>query len=98
ADPAEMYRRLSPDSKVEIEVTDVKMILDDGTEAPAEIVLRDRDLDLAFIRPKSKPASPMTAVDLSKTGSAQLLDEIIVLDRLNKAASRAYSAFADRIV
>jgi hypothetical protein len=96
-DPSEMYRRLSPDSKVEIEVTDIKMVLEDGTELPAEIVLRDRDLDMAFIRPKTKPPGPMTSVDLSKSGPAQVLDGIIVLDRLNKAASRAYAASMDRV-
>ena len=46
----------------------MKILLDDGTEVPAEIVLRDKDLDLAFIRPKAKPASPMTSVDLTKSG------------------------------
>jgi len=96
-DPAEMYRRLSPESKVEVEVTDLKIVLEDGTESAAEIVLRDKDLDLAFIRPKTKPASPMTAIDLAKAGPAQVLDEVITLDRLNKAASRAYSASVDRI-
>jgi hypothetical protein len=59
--------------------------------------LRDKDLDLAFIRPKTKPASPMTAVDLSKFAPAQLLDEVITLNRLNSAAGRAYAASVERI-
>jgi hypothetical protein len=96
-DPAEMYRRLSPDSKVEIEVSDIKLLLEDASELPAEIVLRDRDLDLAFVRPKSKPASPLLAVDFSKSATAEVLDEIISLNRLNKAASRAYAASVERI-
>src|SRR6266850_391599 len=68
-DPAETYQMMMNDSgtRMETEVTDVKVLQDDGTEIPAEIVLRDRDLDLAFLRPKTKPASPMPAVDLSKT-------------------------------
>src|SRR5271168_1905575 len=56
-DPAEIYQRMMGDDssrKVETEVTDLKILLDDGTEVPAEIVLRDKDLDLAFIRPKTK--------------------------------------------
>ena len=64
-DPSEMYQRMMgedyPRTSVETEVTDMKILLDDGTELPAEIVLRDKDLDLAFIRPKTKPASPMAA-------------------------------------
>lgn len=96
-DPAEMYRRVSQEYKVQTEVSDIKMLLDDGTELPAEIVLRDNDLDLAFLRPKTKPASPMTAVDLSKSGPAQVLDEVVTLNRLNNAASRAYAASIEHI-
>jgi hypothetical protein len=101
ADPSEMYQRMLAEqgsqTKLDIEVTDLKILLDDGTELPAEIVLRDKDLDLAFIRPKTKPASPMTAVDLSKSAPAQLLDEVITLNRLNSAAGRAYAASVERI-
>ncbi|MBC8095127.1 MAG: trypsin-like peptidase domain-containing protein [Akkermansiaceae bacterium] len=96
-DPAEMYRKLSDDYKMEVEVSDIKMLLEDGTELASEIVLRDKDLDLAFIRPKTKPASPMVSVDLSKSGSAQVLDVVVTLNRLNKAASRAYAASSERI-
>ncbi len=100
-DPSEMYQRMMADqgsqNKLETEVTDLKILLADGAELPAEIVLRDKDLDLAFIRPKSKPASPMAAVDLSKSAPAQLLDEVITLNRLNSAAGRAYSASVERI-
>jgi hypothetical protein len=87
---------MSPDYKVDSEVSNVRILLEDG-DLPAEIVLRDRDLDLAFIRPKTKPASPMPAVDLSNAGSAQVLDEIIALNRLNRVVSRAYSASVERI-
>jgi S1-C subfamily serine protease len=101
ADPSEMYQRMLAEqgsqNKLDIEVTDLKILLDDGTELPAEIVLRDKDLDLAFIRPKTKPVSPMTAVDLSKSAPAQLLDEVITLNRLNSAAGRAYAASVERI-
>ncbi len=100
-DPSEMYQRMMGEeysrNRVETEITDVKILLEDGTEVPAEIVLRDKDLDLAFIRPKAKPASPMAAVDLNKSGPAQLLDQVITLNRLNSAAGRAYAASVERI-
>lgn len=97
-DPTEMYRRMYGDRvKVEVEVSDVKILLDDGVEIPAEIVLRDKDLDLAFIRPKVKPASPMAAVDLSRAASVQVLDPVITLNRLGRAAGRAYSASVEHI-
>jgi len=83
--------------KMETELSDVKLLLDDGTELPADIVLRDKDLDLAFVRPVTKPASPMTALDLSKSATAQVLDQVITLNRLGKAAGRAYAASVERI-
>ena len=95
-DPYELRRRMSPDFNIESEVANVRILVDDG-EVPAEIVLRDRDLDLAFIRPKAKPAAPMPAVDLSAAGSAQVLDEVITLNRLARVASRAYATSVERI-
>ena len=83
--------------KMETELSDVKLLLDDGTELPADIVLRDKDLDLAFVRPVTKPASPMMALDLSKSATAQVLDQVITLNRLGKAAGRAYAASVERI-
>lgn len=100
ADPSEMYKRMYPASsgyKIEIEVSDVKILLDDGTEIPAEIVLRDKDLDLAFIRPKAKPAHPMPAVDLSKAAPAQMLDELITINRLGRAAGRVHAASVELV-
>ena len=100
-DPSDMYQRMMSEeatkNKLDIEVTDIKILLDDGTEIPSEIVLRDKDLDLAFIRPKTKPASPMAAVDLTKSAPAQVLDQVITLNRLNSAAGRAYAASVERI-
>ncbi len=100
-DPSDMYQRmLSEDAaknRLDIEVSDMKILLDDGTELPAEIVLRDKDLDLAFVRPKTKPASPMAAVDLSKSVPVQVLDQVVTLNRLNSAAGRAYAASVERI-
>lgn len=96
-DPSDMYQRMDPRYKIETEVSDIKIMLADGTELAAEIVLRDKDLDLAFIRPKTKPAGPMAAVDLTKSAPVQVLDEVVALNRLNSAASRAYSASVERI-
>ena len=97
ADPAELYRRMSDEYKIESQIDDVKILLDDGTELPAEIVLRDKDLDLAFVRPKTKPPAPMAAVDLSKSATVEILEPVIALNRLNRAAGRAYSAAVERI-
>ena len=96
-DPTELYRRMFDEYKGEAEVNDIKILLDDGAELPAEIVLRDKDLDLAYLRPKTKPASPLAALDLSKTATVDVLDPIIALNRLNRATGRAYSATVERV-
>ncbi len=96
-DPTELYRRMSDEYKVETQINDVKILLDDGTELASEMVLRDKDLDLAFVRPKTKPSAPMTAVDLSKSAVVDVLEPVVALNRLNRAAGRAYSASAERI-
>jgi hypothetical protein len=98
-DPSEMFQRISPDdrSRMQAEVTDIKILLEDTTELPAEIVLRDKDLDLAFIRPKSKLANPMPAIDLGESSPAMALDQVLALHRLNSAAGRACAAAAERV-
>ena len=59
---------------------DLKLILADGTEVPADIVLKDADQDLAFIRVRaeSKEAKGLTfpAVDLKDSATANVLDEV----------------------
>ena len=99
-DPSEMYKRMMTDSsrvKIESEVSDVKILLDDGAEIPSEIVLRDKDLDLAFIRPKARQTTPMAAVDLSKSAKADVLDQVLTLNRLGRAAGRAHSVSVERV-
>jgi hypothetical protein len=83
--------------KMETELSDIKMLLEDGTEVPAEVVLRDKDLDLAFIRPKAKLVTPLQALDFNNSGKAELLDQVIALNRLGGAAGRAYAASIERV-
>src|SRR5579872_1657620 len=59
--------------KLETELSDVKILLEDGSEAPAEVVLRDKDLDLAFVRPKSKLTTQIAALDLTNSGKVEIL-------------------------
>jgi len=83
--------------KIESEVSDIKLLTHDGSELPAEIVLRDKDLDLAFIRPKTKPSAPLPALDLSNSAKVDVLDQVIAVNRLGKVAGRAYAASIERI-
>ena len=73
-----------PAVEITSEPTDVKIRLSDGQELPARIVLRDEDLDLAFLRPTKKPEKPLVAIDLTQSARPALLDQVLVLTRLGR--------------
>jgi S1-C subfamily serine protease len=73
-----------PAVEITTEPSDVKIRLADGRELPAKIVLRDQDLDLAFLRPTRKPDKPLVAVDLTQAATPALLDPVLVITRLGR--------------
>lgn len=79
------------------EVSDVRLLLDDNSEVPAQIVLRDAELDLAYVMPLTKPEAPMAFVDFATAGQPQLLDQVVALTRLGKVANRVHAASFERI-
>jgi hypothetical protein len=99
-DPSQALKNMAsrdPRVQVDAQLTEVKMLFADGSEAVAEVAGRDTDLDLAFVRPKTKPAAALTAVDLTNAGKAEVLDQVVALNRLGSAADRAFSASVERI-
>ena len=70
-DPNEMLQRMMPEEiskyNIQSEVTDLKILLEDGSDIPCEIILRDKDLDLAFLRPKARQAKPLKAIEDRKS-------------------------------
>jgi hypothetical protein len=70
-------------------VDSVTIVRGDRSETPGKIVIRDADLDLAFIRPETKPESPWPAISLTAETKAQQYDELLVLHRLGMVANRA---------
>jgi hypothetical protein len=83
-----MYSRQMPSGGGKIEVTsepsDIKMHLADGRELPAKLVLRDTDLDLAFIRPSEPLSAPLPFID-APSGKPSLLDTLTLVRRTNEA-------------
>ncbi len=79
------------------EPTEVKMRLADGRELAAKIVLRDEDLDLAFIRPTAKPEKPLVAINLQDAATPALLEEVVVLSRLGRVGGWTPSASLQNI-
>ncbi|MBN2621480.1 hypothetical protein JXB22_10370 [candidate division WOR-3 bacterium] len=76
-------------SENETKIKDVKIMLPDATEIPSEIVLRDRDLDLAFVRSIEKVKTKLLAIDLEHTAEPELADQICILSRLGSASGYA---------
>lgn len=74
------------------EPTDVRLRLAGGRELAARIVLRDEDLDLAFLRPTAKPEQPLVAIDLANDGRPALLDTVVILSRLGRVGGWAPAA------
>jgi hypothetical protein len=85
-----------PDLKWESEISDIKIHLNDGQEIPGKIVLRDKDLDLAFIQPSEK-ISNLPSVNLKDVTQIQPIDQIVILSRFGKIASWASSITLNRI-
>jgi hypothetical protein len=66
------------------EPTEVKIRTSDARELAAKIVLRDEDLDLAFLMPTVKVDKPLVAINLTEAAKPALLDEVVVLSRLGR--------------
>ncbi len=72
----------------EPEFKEVKLRLANGTEMPARVVLKDADLDLAFIAPESPVAKPLPFVDLAVAAKAEILGTYYDIARGSKLAQR----------
>jgi len=97
-DPTEIIGQLmGSDAPFQAAVSDVKIRLADGQEIPAKVVLRDKDQDLAFLRPAKKPETPMSAVDLKNNVQRDLMDSVLLVGRLGRVANRTLSARLETI-
>ncbi len=71
------------------DVTETTIILDDGTEVEADVVLKDPDLDLAFIRPRNTSRT-FDAITLKPRGTPpQILEDVFAISRLGTSENRA---------
>jgi len=73
-------------------LNEVKIVMGDGTEVPADVVMKDTDLDLAFVRPRadSKEAKSVTFkwIDLAKSTTCGIADDTVTVVRMNEALNR----------
>lgn len=81
---------------------EVKIILPDGTEVPAEVVMRDADLDLAFLRPKAGSKelkdSVFKGIDLKQNTRGDVTDEAVTLSRMDEVLSRQPAVTVGQII
>jgi hypothetical protein len=83
--------------KLDSEVKETVILLEDGTEVVSDVVLKDSDLGLAFIRPR-EASRKFDAVTLkTRSTQPQLLDSIFVVGRLGKNGNRALTLSFDSI-
>ncbi len=68
---------------------EVKLRLADGKEVPARFVLKDADLDLAFMAPATdEPGKTYAFVNLAEAAEAGVLDELFYVARAPKTLQR----------
>lgn len=104
-DPDKLYEDLfaeweDEDFKIDIrtDLHQLTIVMGDGEEFRAEIVLRDSDLDLVFIRPEKKVDRSFSHFDLGQSPSPAQFDRIAVVYRLGKVANRAITAAFPRVL
>ncbi len=99
-DPTALQERFmqSDDMKMSSKIIDAKIRQPQGTDIPVDVVLRDKDLDLAFVRPKSPVATPFKFVDLSAGVPAKLLDQVVSFSKLGQVAGFGTYASIDKVM
>jgi hypothetical protein len=90
-DPSDSIQaRMRTPGDINVNYTEVLILLPDGSEVPANFLLKDEDLDLAFIRPIQEASAPQATsfqkVDYSPDKIAELeaLDEVVSLGKLGR--------------
>jgi hypothetical protein len=100
-DPSGALRRMSGGQasrmKVESEVKETTLLLEDGTEVEADVVLKDTDLDLAFLKPREAGRRFRAIALRPRAGTVPLLTPIFVVSRLGKLTSRALAVATGEI-
>ena len=89
-----LSRMRTPGASVNVNYTEVLILMQDGTEVPARLVLKDSDLDLAFVLPikqkkdneefKDVVFSHVPRSQKVKSKLPQALDEVVSLGKLGR--------------
>ena len=100
----QQLRRQARGRDVNVKTTfkEVNLLLPDGTEIPSKVVLKDGDLDVAFVLPVAEEVeaegvefTPVTFPE--ETPRTQLLESIIILNRLGQDLDRELSVYVTKV-
>lgn len=84
------------------EIKEIKVIMPDGSEIPADLVLKDEDLGLAFVKVRSESDEAQgiefQAVNLEESTPASLLDPCVSLTRMDDTFNRESGAMIGEII
>lgn len=95
-DPTVMMRATTR-ADIKSEFKETTLILDDGTEVDAEVILKDSDLDMIFIKPR-EAEGPFEAVALdANPRRPRMLDQVFAVGRLGKIGNRAIRLHLGRV-
>lgn len=93
--PGALFARAGGD-RLDAETSDVKLLFQDGREVQARFVLRDVDLDLAFVAPVAAIA-PVPFVRFEPGIVPAPLDELVLLGQLGPSLGRAPAVSTARV-
>ena len=81
-----LARLRSNSASVQVNYTDVFILKPDGTEIPAKVLLKDADLDLAFLLPLESNGSsfPVFCKPSGKAKQVKVLDDVVSMGKLGK--------------
>ena len=90
-----LSRIRSPGASVNVNYTEVMILMQDGTEVPAKLLLKDSDLDLAFVLPIEERKNEFKDIVFSKVPKQAseddlpiILDEVVSIGKLRKTLYR----------
>jgi hypothetical protein len=77
---------------------EVKILMPDGSETLAEVVFKDVDLDLAFIRPEKPEEAKLSGIEITNSAPMEMMDDVIILGRLAKDLNRDPVAMTSEVI
>lgn len=97
-DPTTMAERMgNMPGEMNTQIASLKMRLPSGGEVSAEVVLRDIELDLVYVKPTEALEEPLPYVNLDDAASPDILESVVAITQLGEVARRAHTVFAARI-